>query len=279
MLWQPGLATETLYSDNIRATRVNKQADLALSLTPSLTVKTINPEHGFTGSVALNSLQFKHYDAQDQFNAALTVAPYYQFGAGWAAHGSAGLQFAHELVSAETAQPLANKPTPYQQTHLDAHLTHAPAHLTTDIFAAADMFNFENTNLINGQHLVNDDRDHTDGTAGAEFGWQTLSQDTKIGWRNEILQQIFTRNDFNNATQAYNGFDRDNHGWRSQLTFDVRPTHLIYLTGRAGLEQKSFKNPWSDKRLAVGPFARPVSADSTDQFYIGPGSCGQCYSL
>ena len=251
-MWQPTFSAVTSFTDNIRASRFRRQSDTFLAMTPTLKFKTMRTDRGITGQMSVNLLQFKKYTAQNQLNSALRLASYYTLHDDWKLTGLATVRFDHELTSAESSQPLANEPTPFQQTLFSIHARHSPHRITTDIFAICDAMSFNNTRPVTGQRIINNDRNHTDLDAGIELGLQNTAHDTEIGWRSEILQQSFARNDFNSLTNNYNGFNRDNQGWRSQVTFRYEPASLLSFKTRAGFERKNFMSPWHDKTTPVG---------------------------
>jgi hypothetical protein len=252
MAWQASVTSDAIYSDNVRGSRFQRQSDIAYHVTPSVRFKTQSADHGVSGTVAINRVQFMRYATQNQWNGGFKIAPYYRLPDNWTFNGLASLQLAHELPTAETAQPLVNAPTPYRQTHVSGHLTHAPGHGLIDLFAQGDVISFDNAILIGGAPLINNDRDRIDTAIGLGVGVQNSARNAHIGWYNTAISQNFKRLDFDPLTGLYDGLNRDNHGWRSQITFKFEPTHLLQLQGETGIERRMFQSGVNDRSAWIG---------------------------
>ncbi len=253
IMLKPSLDMTAGYSDNIRGTSRNRLSDTALRTTAAMQANSIRRDRGFESAFRLQHVLFKTYTAQDQSNAAFRLSPFFALAGGWTVSGQTVITYDHELSSAESAQPLANEPTPYTHYDFGGQLQHSRGRLKTEFFAAYNILTFNNTTLINGGRAINNDRNRADVSGGVACAWQNTAHDQSLGWRHEWLQQNFTRADFNTFTSTYNGFNRDNHGWRSQLTAQWQPTHLLQLDGRIGVERKEFSvAQWHARTTPVG---------------------------
>lgn len=251
--WQPAVEARYAYSDNIRATPTHRAADHIVMLAPSLQFQTDNPDTGLNGMLQVRQLSYARHQSQNQSNGTARLSPYYYIGSGWHGTSTLAMTYEHELPTSESNQPLADDPTPYRQLHADSDLRHDRGLVAMALSVSYDRLTFGNTDLLNGQRSVNDDRNRNDLAAGAEIWLQSKDRLHRLGWKNEILQQNFTRADFNTVSGQYNGLKRDNDGGRSTLTFSTSPTHLLRMTGAIGAERRSFEqSQWHDKTALVG---------------------------
>lgn len=250
--WLPKLDLGYGYTDNVRASPFNTVSDHITTVAPSLSFNTLERETGVTGLLQVRQLTFAKHSSQNQTNGTVRLSPYYYIGSQWRGTSTVALIADHELPSSESTLPLADEPTPYQQIALASNLIRDVGHLAVEFFASYDLTRFGNTHLINGARVINDDRNRNDLAAGFEVAAQSTGKRSKLGWRNAIVQQNFTRSDFNIVSGQYDGFNRDSAGWRSQAVIKAQPLPLIRVDGRAGLEHRSFsQGQWDDRNVIV----------------------------
>jgi hypothetical protein len=254
VLFLPHIIMAQSYSDNLRASYNNRCSDFITEIIPALRIVMDKNTYGMTADTRIQQKSYLRTSAENNTNASVKLRPYYNVSRALNLKGHLAYSRQHELRTADTGNPLAKGPTPFDQGTTGLSLRYKPGRTAARLFIDHDRLAYHNVDLLAGGRFINDDRNHAITTAGAELSCDITHQ-LRIGWQNEKLWHAYTRADYNILSGLYDGLNRDSNGWRSQLNFYLKPTALLDLSGYTGIEKRTFDYTlWPNKVTPVGQF-------------------------
>jgi hypothetical protein len=233
IFFYPSLTGGVMYNSNIFARPTDAKADLALVLSPRLSIARETPRASYTAQFGADLYQFREFTEQDRLNAFARLSTRneirqdLEFQTTWEAARK------HDIPGEATSQLNAAEPIPYTDLHGQTTITKTFNRFGVAIDGTARQLTYENVESFSGQVLDQTWRDGTIFTASFKPFYEFSP-----GYR------AFAR--VRGNTRRYDGegeLNRDSEGYDLHGGTEFQFTPLISGSVEVGYMSETYSNP------------------------------------
>lgn len=238
----PSVTGGVSYDNNVFATGVNKQGDLAATIKSSLAVQSLWERHGIDIQGDVRSTHYRRFSQLDQTDASLRVRGRIDLWHDAAILTSLRVAKQHEGVGSLTSPTAAVAPTPYDLASGDITYWQRFNRLAASVGARTDYYNYGSTRSRDGTIINQDSRD---GRVSVAHGRLDYALTPALGVFTAL--EVNQRDLRGTPTQSL-----ASNGYRWLSGVNVRFGHLIWGEFGAGYASQRFHDP------AIGTIAGPA---------------------
>ncbi len=235
----PNLYGGIIFDDNVYRTQTNTQSDTIFELAPEILISSNWSQHALNLRGSLQTLDYDKLDSETRTNWSLGADGRLDILRGVDLSGATSYSITHEPRTSPDQPGFAANPTRYALTHAEATFRYRPARLGFQTGVIFDRYDFDNTLLVGGGILNNQDRNR-DQFQGFVRGDYEFSPGYTA-----FLRGTFDNRSFE-VKRDRTGVDRDSNGERIDAGVELLVTRLIRGQVFAGYLHQNYKAPLPD---------------------------------
>jgi hypothetical protein len=233
LFFYPSITAGLMYNSNVFATPKNAKADLALVLSPRLTINYEKPRSSYRAQFGADAYQFRDFADENRINAFARLQNSNEIREDLELQTSFEAARKHDVPGEASSQLNAAEPIPYTDLRAESTVTKTFNRLGVSIDGTARRLTYEDVNSFSGELLDQTWRDGTILTASVKPFYEFSP-----GYRAFVRARANTRNYAGEGELNRNADGYDLHGGTE---FQVTP--LISGSVEVGYLSETYANP------------------------------------
>ena len=233
----PGVELAAQYNDNILYTNSNTVSDTIFHVRPYITAQSTWSRHAFTARLAADIGRYADYSFRDYEDLFAQIGGIVEVTARSAFDWGLDYMQLHEERNIRSAQQ-GIEPTTYDLVGGNLGYDHLFNRFSIGLYYDAQSLSYDNNVNLEGEIIDNQDRDRTEQSLAARFGYQFKSD------KQAFLSVGYSETDFDREFDR-NGFHRNSSGYNVGAGIDFNVTGVLSGDLSVNYSERSF----DDERL------------------------------
>lgn len=242
LMIHPSAKVMEIFNDNIYATDAIKRSDFITNVSPKITARTLNRNHGFKAEISSDHAFYNRNTRENYTDFKMSLMPYLQVTRASKLDAKIAYEREHDARTAEASSNNigAEEPVRWNRTIGRLGWQYKPNRTGLNSFVQHAKRRYENVAALNGGPIfINNDRDRNEDEAGIELS-HDLTDRNKIFAAMKGINRNYERRDF--ITTAYTGLNRDSKAYDLRVGSNFDLTDLIRINLDGGFYSQNFSD-------------------------------------
>lgn len=222
--------------DNIYRTQTGTVSDVFFTIAPAIDLKSQWSRHLLEIVAGLQDYQYSSHSDESLADWYAGANGRLDIQRGSAVFANGSYNKLHEGRSSPNSPGFIKEPVRYTQGHFDGSVSIQPNRLGIAVGGSLDRYDYDNTPLLGGGFLNNQDRNRDE-----YQGFAKVFYDFRSGY-SAFIKATYDDRSFDKKIDR-TGVDRTSHGYRVDGGLDLYLTHLLRGEVFAGYLTQDFKAP------------------------------------